>query len=81
MKTTLEVEWSRPYVPRQWEHPAAHADEGPSTQDHGLHPPNDKEAGVVTQTYQRPFQQTSCYFHAFKPMGKQNRTKDMEDLG
>ena len=54
MKTTSVVEWSRPYALRRWEHPTARSDEGPSTQDHGLHPPDDEDVGVVTQTHRRP---------------------------
>ena len=70
MKTTSEVEWSRPYVLRRWEHRAARLDEGPSAQDHGLHPPDDKDASVVTQTRQRPLQQTSYRSPCLRAYGK-----------
>ena len=54
MKTTSEVEWSWPYSLRRWEHPTVRSNEGPSAQDHGLHPSDDEDAGVVAQAHQGP---------------------------
>ena len=70
MKMTSKVEWSRPYVLRRWEHRAARLDEGPSAQDHGLYPPDDEDAGMVTQTHQGPLQQTSCHSPCLRANGK-----------